>query len=222
MLTPPLHERKAPPTDDFLTTVLAWTDCFLLFYDFCCCFAAAFFVLQWQCARGWKSLHCCDRKSRLFCCRIFCFAVTVRQGVEKPPLLRSEIPSGMCAELRTVAASNNRDRPTRSLYYCLFVPHILLWVLFFAHIPFVVNRTFNATPAQRLQHHYLHQANALWGFLHHTWRLLHHISQDLWSGWLLQKMEKLLLLALQYELLHSNNCLLGRGRVVGTCGRVSC
>jgi len=71
MLTPPLHERKAPPTDDFLTTVLAWTDCFLLFYDFCCCFAAAFFVLQWQCARGWKSLHCCNRKSRAACAQSF-------------------------------------------------------------------------------------------------------------------------------------------------------
>ena len=31
------------------------------------------------------------------------------------PALRSEIPSGMCAKLRTVAASNNRDHPTRSL-----------------------------------------------------------------------------------------------------------
>ena len=30
-------------------------------------------------------------------------------------LLRSEIPSGMCAKLRTTAASNNRDHPTRSL-----------------------------------------------------------------------------------------------------------
>ena len=30
-------------------------------------------------------------------------------------VLRSEIPSGMCAKLRTVAASNNRDHPTRSL-----------------------------------------------------------------------------------------------------------
>ena len=38
-------------------------------------------------------------------------------------LLRTEIPSGMCAELRTVAASNNRDHPTRSFYYCLFAPH---------------------------------------------------------------------------------------------------
>jgi len=32
-------------------------------------------------------------------------------------LLRSEIPSGMCAKLRTMAASNKRDHPTRSLYY---------------------------------------------------------------------------------------------------------
>ena len=39
-------------------------------------------------------------------------------------LLRSEIPSGKCAKLRTVAASNNRVHPTRSLNYCLFVPHI--------------------------------------------------------------------------------------------------
>jgi len=30
----------------------------------------------------------------------------------------------MCAKLHTVAASNNRDHPTRSLYYCLFAPHI--------------------------------------------------------------------------------------------------
>jgi len=29
-------------------------------------------------------------------------------------LYRSEIPSGMCAQLRTVAASSNRDHPTRS------------------------------------------------------------------------------------------------------------
>jgi len=39
-------------------------------------------------------------------------------------VLRSEIPSGKCAKYHTVAASNNRDYPTRSLYYCLFAPHI--------------------------------------------------------------------------------------------------
>jgi len=49
-------------------------------------------------------------------------------------LLQSESLSGMCAKLRTVAASNNRVHPTRSLYYCLFAPHNM--VLFFMHIPF--------------------------------------------------------------------------------------
>ena len=44
-------------------------------------------------------------------------------------LLRSKIPSGMCAKLRTVAASNNRDHPTRSLYYCFFAPHTYIFVL---------------------------------------------------------------------------------------------
>ena len=65
-------------------------------------------------------------------------------------LLRSEIPSGMCAKLHTVAASNNRIHMPWSLYYCLFAP-VLSMVLFFTHIPFVVNHTFNATPPERLQ-----------------------------------------------------------------------
>jgi len=39
-------------------------------------------------------------------------------------VLRSQSQSGMCAKLRTVAASNDRDHPTRSLFYCLFVPRI--------------------------------------------------------------------------------------------------
>ena len=39
----------------------------------------------------------------------------VKVQVAKMIVLRSEIPSSMCAKLRTVAASNNRDHPTRSL-----------------------------------------------------------------------------------------------------------
>jgi len=45
--------------------------------------------------------YCCDRKS----------------------------PSGMCAKLRTVAASNNRVHAPRSLYYCLFAPRIYIVVV---------------------------------------------------------------------------------------------
>ena len=65
-------------------------------------------------------------------------------------VLRSEIASGICAKLRTVAASNNRVHMPWSLCYCLFAPHIRM-VLFFTHIPFVVNHTINATPPERLQ-----------------------------------------------------------------------
>jgi len=39
-------------------------------------------------------------------------------------LLQSVRLSSKCAKLHTVAASNNRDHPIRSLYYCLFAPHI--------------------------------------------------------------------------------------------------
>jgi len=34
-------------------------------------------------------------------------------------------PSGKCAKLHTVATSNSRDHMQWSLYYCLFVRHIL-------------------------------------------------------------------------------------------------
>ena len=44
-------------------------------------------------------------------------------------LLRSEIPSGICAKLRTVAASNNRDHMPWSLYYCFFAPRTYTVVL---------------------------------------------------------------------------------------------
>ena len=44
--------------------------------------------------------------------------------ISKEIFLQSESPSGMCAELRTVATSNNRDHMPWSLYYCLFAPHI--------------------------------------------------------------------------------------------------
>jgi len=42
-------------------------------------------------------------------------------------LLRSESPSGKCAKLRTVAASNNRVHMPRSLYHCLFALHIYIY-----------------------------------------------------------------------------------------------
>jgi len=64
-------------------------------------------------------------------------------------LLRSEIPSGMCAKLRTVAASNNRDHAPQTLLLLLACATYIM-VLFFTHIPFVVNHRINATPPERL------------------------------------------------------------------------
>ena len=96
-------------------------------------------------------------------------------------VLRSESLSGMCAKLRTVAASNNKVDPATSLsslplattincspdsqtLFRGYSPRSLhrdhsiiacsrhtFMVLCVAHIPLVVKRVFNATPAERLQ-----------------------------------------------------------------------
>jgi len=72
-------------------------------------------------------------------------------------VLRSEIPSGMCAKLRTAAVSNNRHHASLSLL--LLLAHTTcIMVLFFTHIPFVMNHTINATPPERLQQQHLETA----------------------------------------------------------------
>ena len=83
------------------------------------------------------------------CCDQDVMVVPGAAFTKRTILLRSENPSGKCAKLHTVVASNNRDHALRSLYYCLFAPHIT-WVLFFARLLFVVNRTFNVTVRERL------------------------------------------------------------------------
>jgi len=57
----------------------------------------------------------------------------------------------MCAELRSVEASNNRDHARNLLLLLARATHMM--VLFFTHIPFLVNHTINATPRERLQHY---------------------------------------------------------------------
>jgi len=56
---------------------------------------------------------------------IFMYGVCERQG-SISLVLRSKSSSGKCAELHTVEARNNRDHPTRSLYYCLFASHLFV------------------------------------------------------------------------------------------------
>jgi len=96
-------------------------------------------------------------------------------------LLRSESPSAKCAKLHTLAASNNRDQMQWSLYYCLFAPHIYV-VLFFAHIPFVVNCTFNATPVERLQQ-YQHQNYMRYEWCQFACVVLRVILMPSWKKW---------------------------------------
>jgi len=55
------------------------------------------------------------------------------------------------------------------------------WVLFFTHIPFVVNRTVNATPTERLQHHFRHwhaYKQNVWQILQ-AWRNLSTFTSQL-------------------------------------------
>ena len=66
-------------------------------------------------------------------------------------LFQLESPSGKCTKLHTVAASNNSSHAMITLL--LLVRATYIWVLFFTHIPFVVNHTFDATPTESLQQH---------------------------------------------------------------------
>ena len=69
------------------------------------------------------------------------------------PLLRSESLSGKCTKLHTVPESNKRDHTLRSLYSIIAcLCHIYVGVVL-CHIPFVVNRTINTAPTERLQQH---------------------------------------------------------------------
>jgi len=76
------------------------------------------FRSYWTVALQWFIRFLTEQCKNLFFCwdfSVVCFAIV---------LLRSENSSGMCANLCTVAASNSSVHPTRSLWYCLFAPHI--------------------------------------------------------------------------------------------------
>ena len=95
-----------------------------------------------------SSSNCCDRKSRAAYARSFALwqqatiEFTCHDHSSRTLLLHSIVD----------IVSITRDYTPRSLFYCLFAPHICM-VLFFTHIPFVVNHTINATPQERLQQH---------------------------------------------------------------------
>jgi len=90
---------------------------------------------------------CCDRKS--WAAYAQSFALWQQATIE----FTCHDHSSRTLLLRSIVdiVSITRDYTPRSLYYCLFAPHICM-VLFFTHIPFVVNHTINATPPESLQH----------------------------------------------------------------------
>ena len=92
-------------------------------------------------------------------------------------VLRLGSPNGKCAKFHTVASSNNRDNAPQSLYYCLFLPYIYIYGLFFIYISFVVNHTFNAMTTKRLQQHHLlfttNRSNRMFFCEGVTWHNLH-------------------------------------------------
>jgi len=74
-------------------------------------------------------------------------------------LLRSEIPSGMCAKLRTVTASNNRDHAPQSF---LLLHARATHTYFCSSRTSRSNHTFNATPPERLQQGYSQESILGW------------------------------------------------------------
>ena len=83
------------------------------------------------------------------------------------------LPTGRSRVIKIFLVDPSRRQATPGVRYCcvqsftsLVLPEITrhddsvllvratyIWVLFFEHIPFVVNRTFNVTPTERLQQH---------------------------------------------------------------------
>jgi len=93
-----------------------------------------------------RSARCCVRKSRAAYAQIF--ALWQQATIE----FTCHDHSSRTLVIMFSGSHGNIDRAytPRSLYYCLFAPHICM-VLFFTDIPFVVNHTINATPPERLQ-----------------------------------------------------------------------
>ena len=94
------------------------------------------------------TLYCCDRKSRVTCAQSF----TLWQQATIEFTCPDHSPRTLVVTFNGSQVNIGRASTPRSLFYCLYAPHICM-VLFFTHIPFVVNHTFNGTPPERLQHY---------------------------------------------------------------------
>jgi len=93
--------------------------------------------------------QCYDRKSRAAYAQSF--ALWQQATIEFT--CHDHSPRTLVITFNGSQVNIGRASTPRSLFYCLFVPYVFM-VLFFTHIPFVVNHTINATPPERLQHQY--------------------------------------------------------------------
>jgi len=91
--------------------------------------------------------HCCDRKAGAASAQSF----TLWQQATIEFTCHDHSPRTLVVTFNRSPVNIGRASTPQSLYYRLFAPHICT-VLFFTHIPFVGNRTINATPPERLQH----------------------------------------------------------------------
>jgi len=108
---------------------------------------------SWMVLRS-NHCYCCDRKSRAAYAQSF--ALSQQATVEFT--CHDHSPRTLVVTFNRSQVNISRASTPRSLFYCLFEPHIWM-VLFFTHIPFVENYTINATPPEKLQHY---QRNGLW------------------------------------------------------------
>ena len=90
---------------------------------------------------------CCDRKSRAAYAQSF----ALWQQATMEFTCHDHSLGTLVIMFNRSHVNIGRASTPPSLFYCLFAPHICM-VLFFTHIPFVVNHTINATPLERLQH----------------------------------------------------------------------
>ena len=105
------------------------------------------FCCNLTCSANSTKYYCCDRKSRVVCAQSF--------APWQQATIEIMLAISLCVRLSLrsiVHTLISPELPRRNLsYYCLLALHIM--VLFFTHIPFVVNHTINATPPERLQQH---------------------------------------------------------------------
>ena len=92
---------------------------------------------------------CCDRKSRATYAQSF----ALWQQATTEFTCHDQSPPTLVITFNGSQVNIGRASTPRSLFYCLFAPHICM-VSFFTHIPFVVNHTINASPPERLQHYH--------------------------------------------------------------------